>query len=69
MLLSRVPLLKAEEEKELSTKAFSLANVNYPVTSKVIKLSVYEFCSENKVMHKLLCRKSMAGHHHRESIK
>lgn len=58
MLLSRMPLLKADQEKELSTKVFDLANVSYQVTSRIIKLSVYEFCSENKVMYKLLLKKA-----------
>ncbi|XP_063219165.1 tigger transposable element-derived protein 1-like [Bacillus rossius redtenbacheri] len=44
--------LKTEEERELSRRIIRLANVGYPLTSKMLKLNVFKYCRENGITHR-----------------
>lgn len=47
--LGRSSYLSPDQEKELCARIFRLADVGVPLTGKVIRRSVYTFCTENKI--------------------
>ena len=47
----RKTVLTEGQEGELITRIIRLANVGFPLTPKVLKKCVFQFCSENKIDH------------------
>lgn len=44
--------LSSEKEKELCGRICRLADVGYPLTSKMLKLNVFKYCKENGINHR-----------------
>ncbi|KAJ8884739.1 hypothetical protein PR048_010935 [Dryococelus australis] len=52
------PTLSAEQEQELYSCIFHLCDVGYPLTSKVLQLNVFRYCSDNGIPNKFVKRKA-----------
>lgn len=59
--LGRGSLLRKEQEEELCSRIFRLAEVGMPVTSRVLRRSVYTFVEENNIKHTFNKITRMAG--------
>ena len=57
--LSFKAILTKNQESELGSRIFRLAEAGYPVTSKTLKLNVFKHCNENGISHRYL--KGSAG--------
>lgn len=51
--------LTIEQERELCNRIFRLADVGYPLTSRMLKLNVFKYCQENGISNKF--SKDLAG--------
>lgn len=58
LLLDRKPVLPIDEENDLFTRNFKLVGDGYPVMSKIIKICILKFCSENEITHNLSIKKA-----------
>lgn len=59
--LGRKAVLNADQENYLCNRIFRLADVGYPLTSKIIRLCVFRFCKENKIPNNFSMKKQIAG--------
>lgn len=59
--LGRNTILSPQLEADLCERIIRLANVGYPVTSKIIRSSVYTFCVDNNIKHNFNNDKKLAG--------
>ena len=44
--------LTKNQETELCSRTFRLGEVEYPLTPKILKLNVFQFCNENGISHR-----------------
>ena len=59
--LGRSSILSPQQEEELCGRLFRLADVGMPITSNVLKRSVYTFCIENGIKTPFSSEKCKAG--------
>lgn len=53
-------ILTAQQEKDLADKIIQFAQRGFPLTSKVLCRSVYQFCEKLGVLHKFNKEKQLA---------
>lgn len=59
--VERKPVLISEQESDLVSRILLLTVIGYPVTTKTVRLSVYRFCTENKIPNPFNTVSGLAG--------
>ena len=59
--LGRNSVLTTEQEQELCSRIFRLADVGMPITGKLIRRSVFSYCEENNITHSFNANTQKAG--------
>lgn len=60
--LGRKFTLTSEQEAELCTRIIRLSDIGFPLTTKILRLCVYTFCSQNNIKHQFSNIKCIASH-------
>lgn len=59
--LGRKTILKPEQEIELVSRIIRLAQVGYPLTKRMLRRCVYNYCEKNRIPHMFSQEKCLAG--------
>lgn len=59
--MGRKPILNEEQEEDLCRRIIRLAEVGYPLTGKVLRKCVFNFCHANNIAHPFNAAREMAG--------